>query len=131
MEVFIGVFGLLIALATFYYSFFKKSDDELNHLKAMFRATQLLSKSVQASVKEYANKSNSWDNLMFPDVTFRDYLCLMEKSYEENLSENVYNKLSKIKFSSANIQSMTRSIEQQFSELQKIEAGIKVKLNQL
>lgn len=131
MELFIGIFGLLIALATFYYSFFKKSDDELNHLKAIFRATQTLSISVQESIEEYTNKSDSWDKLMFSDVTFRDYLIHMKDSYKENLSEGVYTKLSTMKFSKANIQSMTNSIEQQFSELQKIKAGIKIKLNQL
>lgn len=131
MEIVIGILGLIIAIITFKYSFFSKPTEELNHLKVQFRATQRLSNEVQKEIKAYISNANAADKLMFPNVTFSAYLSQMEESYQENLSEILYNKSEKLELTKSNILSMTKSLETQFSSLLEIQTQMKLLNRQL
>lgn len=131
MEIALSIIGIFIAIATFYYSFYRRPTPELNNLKALYRATQRLSLSVQQDIEEYANRTNSWDNLMFEGITFRTYLSQMKNSYNENLSNKLFDSLTELKLSRPNIKSMTSSLETQQSSLLQMHSKVKMKLHQL
>lgn len=131
MEIVLSIVGILVAIVTFYFSYYSKPTEELNNLKAQFRVTQQLSKSVQNNIEEYANRMNSWEHPIFEGITFRAYLNQMKKSYEENLSNKLFNELSRLKLTKANIESMTKSLESQQSALLQIQTEAKIRLNQL
>jgi len=131
MEIIIGILGLLIAIITFYFSYFKEPKEEIDHLKVQFRATQSLSKEVQNKIEKYATKTNSWDKLILPNITFEAYLKQMKEAYDENLSDELFKRLFNTKLTKPNIQSMTKSLETQFSALQQMNTQAKVLLDQI
>ncbi len=127
MEIIIGILGLIIAVLTFWYSFYKKPKEELLHLKAQFKATQKLSENLQVELENYIAKTNSADQPIFPNISFGSYLNEMKESYKENLSDELYNKLDNLNLSKSINQSMIESLETQFSALQQIQIEIKMR----
>jgi N-methylhydantoinase B/oxoprolinase/acetone carboxylase alpha subunit len=133
MEITISIIGLIVAIAAFYYSFLRKPVDELANLKAQFLATQKLSKSVQELIEEYANKTGSWEKPMFREsnISVKSYLNQMKDSYQENLSDELFQSLSSLKLNKANIESMTKSLETQQSALLQMQAEFRLHLSEL
>ena len=130
MEILITIIGLIIALLTFWYSFYRKPKEELDHLKVQFNATQQLSKEVQRELENYINNTKSREQLMYPNITFGSYLIEMRESYKENLSDDLYNKLNNLKLTKPIIKSMTESLETQFKALQQIQIELKIRNRQ-
>ncbi|MFT7901307.1 hypothetical protein VBY74_15140 [Tenacibaculum ascidiaceicola] len=126
MENIIGVIGVLIAMLTFWYSFYRKPNDELEHLKAQYKSTQQLSKELQVELENYIKKTNSWDTPLFPNISYGSYLIEMKESYKENLSDDLYNKLDTMNLTKPIIKSMVNSLETQFNALQQIQIVLRM-----
>ena len=69
------------------------------------------------------------NQFLMPGITYQDYLSLMEKSYDENLSDKLLEKISSLKLSESNIDSMTKSLEIQFEALSQIDVQLHTILN--
>lgn len=117
MEIIIGILGLIIAWFTFKYTFFSKPIEELNHLKLQFRSNQKLSKEVQKELEDYIVKADAANNYIFPNITFQNYLKEIREAHAENLSDELYDKMSKLELPKSTIISMTKSLERQFEGL--------------
>ncbi|TXN37416.1 hypothetical protein FVB32_03790 [Flagellimonas hymeniacidonis] len=129
MEIIIGVLGLVIAWLTFKYTFFSKPTEELNHLKLQFRSNQKLSQEVQKALESYIIDANAADDYIFPNITFLNYLTEMKESYDNNLSDKLYDELTKLNLPKSTILSMTKSLETQFSALLETQTALRL-LNQ-
>lgn len=127
MEIFIGIFGLIIAIATFWYSFKRKPKEELQFLKLQFRSTQKLLKDLQIELEDFINKNLCSELEMFPNISFSCYLSEMKSSSKENLSEELYDKIDEMELTKPIIKSMTKSLENQFNELQKIQTELSMR----
>jgi len=55
----------------------------------------------------------------------------MKDSYQENLSDELFQSLSSLKHNKANIESITKSLETQQSALLQIQAEVRLHLNEL
>ena len=130
MEITIGIIGLVIAIITFWYSFYRKPKEELEHLKIQFKSTQKLSKELQGELENYITRTDSWDLQMFPNISFRSYLTEMKESYKKNLSDELYNTLDSMNLTKPIIQSMTKSIETQFDALNQIQIELRIRTRQ-
>lgn len=131
MEIGLAIVGVLIAIITFYFSFYRKPTGELDNFKAQFRATQKLSMQVQQAIEEYASRTNSWENPIFSDFTFRTYLKQMKESYRTNLSDELYDQVFRSKLTIANIGSMLKDLEKQQSSLLEIQTEVNMRLKQI
>ena len=127
MEALIGIFGLIVAIITLWYSFFRKPKEELQHLKAQFKATQSISKELQSEIENYISKTGRGDELMFSNISYSSYLNTLKESYKENLSDELYNKLERLNLSKSIINSMIKSLDGQFAALQHILIEMKIK----
>lgn len=126
MEILIGVFGLAIAVLTFWYTFLRKPKEELEHLKIQFKATQNLSKELQKELEKLMENFDIGHEQIFRNVSYSDYLRELKESYQQNLSDELYQKISKTNLSKNLINSMIKSLENQFSEIQKILIEVRI-----
>ena len=122
MEITIGILGFItaiIAIIDFTYSFFSKPkiEEETNLLEAQFKATQKLSEEVQLDIENYILTANAADKFLFKDMTFSNYLAHMKETHNENLSDNLYDRLSNLELTESNTNFMIKSLEYQFSAL--------------
>ena len=120
MEI-IPITGVVLAAITFIYQFYLKPKEKFSHLKIQFRATQRLSLRI--------DMYDTRNQFLMPGITYQDYLSLMEKSYDENLSDKLLEKISSLKLSESNIDSMTKSLEIQFEALSQIDVQLHTILN--
>ncbi|MCG2618029.1 hypothetical protein LZZ85_27245 [Terrimonas sp. NA20] len=121
MEITIAIFSLLIAWFTYRKTFHAKSREEIENFVTHYRATQAMSRKVQQKLKDYANNTpGGWDRQIFNDVTFRQYLSMIERSYESNLSDKLLQDALEGKPSKNLLVSMTKDLETQLSELTKL-----------
>jgi hypothetical protein len=126
MDIAIGIFGLIIGFITLYYSFFRKPKEELEHLKTQFKSTQNLSKKLQIELACFIESNSCGDEIMFNGVTYTQYLTQLKLGFEEYLSDNLYSKLENHSLSKQIINSMIKSLENQFSDLQEIQMKLKI-----
>lgn len=125
----IGIIGLVIAIITFIYQFYRKTKEEFSHLKKQFKGTQKLSLQVQDELEQYIIKYDVQDQYMFPGMTYKACLAEMRRAFEENLSDEVFNKLKSAKLSKTNIDSMNESLKNQYSALSQIHHKLRIMLN--
>ncbi len=64
---------------------------------------------------------------MFANISFGAYLTEMKESYEENLSDELYNSLDTLNLTKPIIKSMIKSLETQFSALQQIQIELRIR----
>lgn len=130
MNIILGIIGVFIAGATFYFTFYRKPINELNHLKLQFKMTQSISNETQKDIERFADKTDCWNEQIFQGITFREYLRELKDSYQENLSDKLLNDFDNLNLSKSNIESMTKSLEEQFSALQQIQIATKMKMKE-
>lgn len=126
MDIVVGILGLIIASVSFYYGFFRKPKEELEHLKIQFKSTQNLSKKLQKELYYLIENNNCGDDTMFDGVTYTQYLNELKLGYDEHLSNNLYSKLENLDLTKPIINSMTKSLENQFSALQEIQTKLRI-----
>lgn len=124
----LGGIASILAILAFRNDHSKRPNEEHEFLIVQFRSTRSLSLSVSEKIEEYCKKNNAYEKLMFENVTFKQYLKLLEYSQENDLSEDLLKKTIKLPLTSPMINSMVKSLENQFNDLLKIENLIKSQL---
>ena len=127
MEILIAILGLIVAIITLWYSYFRKPKEEFHHLKVQFKATQGMSKELQSELEDYINKTGSGDEFIFQNISYSSYLNVLKESYKENLSDDLLYRLDELNLSKSIIESMIKSLDKQFSELQQILIEIRIR----
>lgn len=125
----IGILGVVIAILTFGLQFFSRPKEEFNHLKIQFKATQKLSLQVQSELEQYIIKYDAENKYMFPGMTYKACLAEMRRSFKENLSDEIFNKIESLKLSKTNINSMNESLKTQYSALSQIHSQLRIMLD--
>lgn len=125
----IGILGVVIAILTFGLQFFSKPKEELNHLKIQFKENQRLSLQVQSELEQYIIKYNAENKYMFSGMTYKACLAEMRRSFKENLSDEIFNKIESLKLSKTNINSMNESLKTQYSALSQIHSQLRIMLD--
>lgn len=94
----------------------------------LFKANQKLSLEVQKNISEFIDRHDAYNLIAFLErnVTYGHYLELMREEFKENLSDNVYECLKKMKFTKPSIDSMTNSLNKQNESLRLIDIDIKL-----
>lgn len=116
--------GLCYAIKTYNAQFQSKPDEELQHLKAQFKANQTLSLRVQMDLEKFIQENNAWEEYMFPGVKYGTYLEEMKHSFKVNLSDDLFNELESLDLTKTNILSMTNSLDEQFKALSQIQTSL-------
>lgn len=118
MEIIIGLAGLLIAWLTYQKTFNAKPHEERNNLLAVFKVTQKLHLEVQSMVQKYIDDNNGTDHLLYPNITFQQYLNVAKEEYKKGLSEKVYEDLKTNKhYTKSNIATFQNMIDTQHNAL--------------
>lgn len=131
IEIIIGIIGITIALASYIHA--RKPQElklpppieEIDNLKVLFKVNQKLSIEIQEMLKSYIQKYQASDKFLFENITFSNYLNLLQSGYEECLSEKVYNSLSEPTYTRANIESMNSSLQTQCNNLMAVKNILK------
>jgi len=120
MEITIGIIGLIIAWMTYHKTFISSQniDEEKNNFLGIFKATQNLHLEVQSLIQKYINENNGANHLLYPNITFQQYLDLAKQEFEKSLSDESYNNLkNNKKLTKSNIRSLLKMIETQNNAL--------------
>lgn len=133
LNILIGVVGLLLTLAGLIYSrntfqkeYVDKPNEEKQNLIIQFKATQSLSKKLYVDLLAVVERNNAFEQEAWPSITYRQYLEELENSHKTNLSDECLDAF-KSDIPSGTIQSMTRSLEQQFDALNLMYTDVKVR----
>ncbi|WP_129020323.1 hypothetical protein [Edaphocola flava] len=133
----IGILSLIVAIGGYNLAkkiakkdYEEKPEEDKLHLTAQFKATQNLSKQVYNELKSHVETYNAFDQFMFPGITYRAYLSELEKSHSADngcLSDKTLEKsLSLWPLPLMTIQSMSKSLEDQFRALTEIQNSIRL-----
>lgn len=120
MEITIGIIGLIIAWMTYHKTFISSQniDEEKNNLLGIFKATQNLHLEVQSLIQKYINENNGANHILYPNITFQQYLDLAKQEFEKSLPDESYNNLKNNKnLTKSNIMSLLKMIETQNNAL--------------
>ncbi len=79
-------------------------------------------------MEEYCKKNNAYDKFIFEDITFSQYIKLLKHSQESDLSEDLLKKTIEFPLTTPMINSMVKSLENQFNELLKVDSWINGKI---
>lgn len=120
LEIILAILGLLIAWLTYKKTFFSEPIEEKEHLLVQFRATQTLSIQVRQLLEEFTIINNCQHEQMFPGISYQTYISKMESSYQENLSDALYDRILNGKLPKHILLSMGRSLEKQYEDLSKM-----------
>lgn len=129
--VIIGLASLIIAILTFKYAYFSKPIKELESLKIHFRANQRLALDIRGEIESLINKFGIGDSVLFPGLTYSAYLEGLNNSLKGNLSNAQLDKIESLDLSLSSIQSMQKSLENQFNALVQVKEYLKIQRNQL
>ena len=124
----LGGFAACVAIITYRKDHIIKPKEELEFLKIQFMSNRSLSISVTDQLEKYCQDKNAYEELIFPEITIKKYIELLKQSQFTNLSLEILEEAIKLSPTSPMIHSMTKSLEQQFNELQKVDDWIKSKL---
>lgn len=118
--------SILAAFVIFYLSLGLKSGKR--YLLRLFKANQTLSLSIQKNLSEFIDKHNAFDLIAFPErsITFGHFLEQMKSEFAENLSDKLFLKLKKRKFSKPELTSSIDSLNKQNEALRLVDIDLKL-----
>lgn len=120
MEILIGVAGLLIAWLTYHKTFNSTPDirEERNNLLGVFITTQKLHLEVQSIIQKYIDENNGAEHLLYPNITFQQYLDVAKVEFEKGLSDKVFQDLKNNSiYTKSNIATFQNMIDTQHNAL--------------
>ncbi|MCE8738747.1 hypothetical protein K0F50_15300 [Bacteroides fragilis] len=123
----VALASLLLSAFGIKKQFYSKPKEELEHLKVQFKATQRLSLEVQKGLEKFIKDNNLWEENMFPGVTYKVCLDQMKQFYNEELSDELLNKIEEQDFTKSNIEAITKRLETQFNALSQMNSEFKLK----
>ena len=129
IEITVGILGLLIAWFTYQKTFLDKPNEEIEHLKIQFRATQTTSMKVRTDLIRLSKVYGMGSSELFQGITMYSYIRLMKETYEKNLSDELLDNMLTLKPSRSLLKSMISSLEKQHSELVTLETMINSQLS--
>lgn len=106
----------------------EKPNEEKEHLRLQFNITRELSIDVKNRLIEYADKFYTYDEVLFPGVTIKQYIALLEDSQNTNLSQSLIDDTINLPLTSSIIQSMVQSLQEQYNSLLVIQGLMKAKM---
>ena len=127
----IGIIGIGIAVATYIQGQkpneikLPEPKEEMDNLKVHFIMNQKLSLEIQNILEEYIIRNNASEKLLLENMSFSKYLDFLKTDYEKCLSEKIYQTLSELIFTRANIQSMLLSLQNQNTNLMTVKNMLK------
>jgi len=134
----IGIVGLILAYLgvayarkTFKKDHIEKPNENKLHLQASFMATRKLSQDLYNELHEFATRKNYFDEQMWPGVTYRIYMQELLNSQNSNLSEEVLKNTLSLELPEMSIQSMSKSLDDQFNALMLVRNELKMKSHSL
>ncbi len=125
------VLGGIASIITFlsYRNDHNRKPKELKEFMILqFKSTRTLSISVSNQLEDYCRKYNASNNFILPDTTIEKYISLLKHSQETNLSEKILAEVLSVHLTEPVINSMIKSLDNQFNDLLKIETWIKMKM---
>lgn len=120
MEILISIAGLFIAWLTYHKTFNStpNTTEERNNLLAVFITTQKLHLEVQSIIQKYIDDNNGAEHLLYPNITFQQYLNVAKVEYEKGLSDKIYQDLKNNKeYTKSNIATLQNMIDTQHNAL--------------
>lgn len=124
----LGAVASVVAILAFRNDHSKKPKEEKEFLILQFNSTRSLSLSVTEKLENYCKKYNAFNDPMFEGTTFRQYILLLKKSQETNLSKEILDKMLSLSPTKPMIDSMVKSLDNQFNDLLKIDTWLDSKL---
>ena len=120
------VIGVIIAVLTFWMTFFRKPSikEEMEALTVSFKANQTLSQQITEDLFKLATEANGWQSEFSPGVTYRVAYEMIVANHEKTLSDRLLENVKAENPTKSIIASMQKSLESQFTELQKLQMGI-------
>lgn len=106
----------------------KKPKELKDFMILQFRSTRTLSISVSNQLEDYCKRHNASNDFILPEITIKKYISLLKHSQETNLSEQTLNDALLLPLTEPIINSMTKSLEDQFNDLLKIENWVKMRM---
>lgn len=128
ISVIAGVIGTIIALIALQKQFYSRPKEEIEHLIVQFRSNQKMSIETRELLIEYATKFDCWNEDLMPKISYAEYIDVMAKTYQENLSDEMLQKTLDAKPSKSLISSMLKSLEAQFEGLMTIRSQMRILL---
>ena len=115
-----------VTIIIYYLSQHKKSEKKF--VLKLFIANQTLSLSIQRNLEEFIEKHNAFNAIAFPEgnITYGQFLEQMKAEFEVNLSEPLYSKLKKKKFSKFEIEAAIDSLNKQNEALRLVDIDMKL-----
>lgn len=123
----VALASLLLSAFGIKKQFYSKPKEELEHLKVQFKATQRLSLEVQKGLEKFIKDNNLWEENMFPGATYKVCLDQMKQFYNEELSDELLNKIEEQDLTKSNIEAITKRLETQFNALSQMNSEFKLK----
>lgn len=127
----IGIVSIGISLWIIKLQFYSKPKRELEHLKLQFRINQELSLNIKKNIEELIDMYGLGNNYIFEGMKYQTYYELLIKHYNESLSHERYSDLDLFKKNREAILSATRSLENQFSNLNQVYIQTNVTLKEI
>lgn len=125
---FIGGIAGIYTILDYRKNHVNKPREELQHLIIQFRSTQQICRDVIVELTAYAEEKNAYDEILnVVGFSVKTYLAALESTLKTHLSDETIDKINDLSPSSDNIQSMVRSLEQQFNALLEVQSFIKLK----
>ncbi|MFL9843940.1 hypothetical protein [Flavobacterium rhizosphaerae] len=128
-----GIIALAVAIQTYHRQFnipppvFPEQEPtaEKENLKAHFKMNQRISLKIQALLQKQIDLGFG-NNLIFGTYTFIKYYEFVKSEYEDNLNDNLYNNLDTLPVNKHHIDSMVKSLQAQFQNLQLVKNHLKL-----
>jgi len=124
----LGAVASVVAILAYRNDHAKKPKEGKEFLILQFNSTRSLSLSVTEKLENYCKKYNAFNEPMFEGTTFGQYILMLKKSQEKNLSKELLDTMLSLSPTKPMIDSMVKSLENQFNELLKIDTWLDSKL---
>lgn len=125
ISIIIGIICAIVAVIALKKDHYTRPIEEVQNLKLQFTMTRALSQEVQKLIENYICQYNASNKLMYDGITFGQYLNLMKTKFNESFNDEMFRFLDSKELSKPTIESMTKSLEQQFSSLQQVQCQMK------
>jgi hypothetical protein len=116
----IGGIAAIYGIAAYFKNHVEKPKEQKEALYVQFLANQKLAKDIYNNLTSYVEANNARNIHFFEGVTFENYIHLLSKTLNGDLSNETWKKLNKEKLTEPIIKSMSDSLSKQCDNLQQV-----------
>ncbi|HEY0065927.1 MAG TPA: hypothetical protein VGB46_01145 [Flavisolibacter sp.] len=116
----LGFFGGIAALygVSGYIKKHVQKPRELKEALALqFRANQKIARDFRESLVQYAERNNAYEHPFAQDITFRNYIALLDETLSSGLSDQALHRVLRKKLSVDTLRSMAADFDEQCTNL--------------